>query len=106
VTPRPGGGVTAQCFDVKIYDTNWTQILPAQFGSLKAGDKIRFTIGGNTSSGSFDKARFKINGAQRAEVTGKRPSSNDFYDEYTLPAGVSTFSISAQIHHSSLGWSN
>jgi hypothetical protein len=78
----------------------------AQLAQLKAGDKVRFAVGGTASGGSFDKAKFKINGVERPEVTGKRPNSQEYFDEYTLPAGVTTFTINAQIHHSSLGWSN
>jgi len=69
------------------------------------GDTVRFTVAGQASSGSFDKARFKINGVQRPEVTGKRPATEEYYDEYTIPAGITTFTINAQIHHATLGWS-
>lgn len=106
LTPPPGGGVVAQCLNIRAFDTNWTELTTAQLSQLKAGDKVRFAVGGTASGGSFDKAKFKINGVERAEVTGKKPDSQEFFDEYTLPAGVTTFTINAQIHHSSLGWSN
>ena len=106
LTPPPGGGVVAQCLNIRAFDTNWTELTTAQLPQLKAGDKVRFAVGGTASGGSFDKAKFKINGVERAEVTGKRPDSQEFFDEYTIPAGVTTFTINAQIHHASLGWSN
>ena len=106
LTPPPGGGVVAQCLNIRAFDTNWTELTIAQLAQLKAGDKVRFAVGGTASGGSFDKAKFKINGVERPEVTGKRPDSQEYFDEYTLPEGVTTFTINAQIHHSSLGWSN
>jgi hypothetical protein len=106
LTPPPGGGVVAQCLNIRAFDTDWTELTVAQLAQLKAGNKVRFVVGGTASGGSFDKAKFKINGVERPEVTGKRPNSQEYFDEYTMPAGVTTFTINAQIHHSSLGWSN
>ena len=71
---------------------------------LAVGDIVRFAVGGSTTAGSFDKARFTINGTLRPEVTTQKPGSNDFFDEYTIPVGVTSFIVKAQIHHSSLGW--
>jgi len=107
-TPSTGtpGGPTAQCLNIKAFDVNWALLTSEQLKALKAGDKVRFTVGGTASSGSFDKAKFKINGVDRPEVAAKRPDSNEFYDEYTIPEGVTTFTINAQIHHTTLGWSN
>lgn len=101
ITPAP----VAQCLNVKAFDTNWNQLSAAQLAQLKPDDTVRFTVAGQASSGSFTKARFTINGTLRSEVTAKRPNTNEFYDEYTLPDnGTRTFSISAQIFHESLGW--
>ena len=105
-TSPPPPGATAQCLNVKAYDTEWNQITAAVLPTLKAGDKVRFAVAGTATSGNFDKAKFKINGTERAEVSVKKPGTEEFYDEYTIPEGVTTFSINAQIHHSSLGWSN
>lgn len=102
--PPPGEGPTAQCLDIKAFDTNWVKI--TDLSILKAGDKVRFSVAGTATGGSFDKARFKINGVQRPEVTGKRPATEEYFDEYTIPEGITTFSIGAQIHHTTLGWSN
>jgi hypothetical protein len=82
--------------------TEWNSI--TTLSSLVAGDVVRFTVSGSSSSGSFSKARFTINGTLRPEVSMKRPSTDEFYDEYTIPEGVTTFTINAEIYHSSLGW--
>ncbi len=100
-TPPPIG---AACLDVKAYDAGWNLLTPSDLTVLEAGDIVRFAVAGTTTSGSFDKVRFTINGTQRAEVTAKKPGSEEFYDEYSVPAGVTSFTISAQIHHTSLGW--
>ncbi|MFZ5932481.1 MAG: hypothetical protein ACOYT7_00105 [Patescibacteria group bacterium] len=102
----PGEGPTAQCLNVKAYDTSWNPLSPDDLAQLKAGDVVRFAVAGTTTGGSFDKARFKINGVQRPEVTQKKPGTEEFYDEYTIPEGITSFSIGAQIHHATLGWSN
>ncbi len=104
-SPPPGGGPTAQCLNVKAYDTNWNLLSPEDLSKLEAGDTVRFAVAGQTTGGSFDKARFKFNGVQRPEVTQKKPSSEEYYDEYTVPEGVASFTINAQIHHATLGWS-
>ncbi len=108
-TPPPGDKgtpppITAQCLNVKAFNANFVQLTPTQLTQLKAGDKVRFTVGGQATGGSFQKARFTVNGTLRPEVTGKRPGTEEFFDEFTIPAGVTSFSISAQIFHSSLGW--
>ena len=108
VTPEPTAtptlppGVTASCLNIQAFDTEWNSI--TNLSSLVVGDVVRFTVAGNASSGSFDKARFTINEALRSEVSVKRPSTNEFVDEYTIPEDVTTFTIKAEIHHSSLGW--
>ena len=91
-----------ECYNVKAFDTEWNSI--TTLSSLVAGDVVRFTVSGNTNSGSFSKARFTINGTLRSEVSAKRPGTEEFYDEYTIPEGVTTFTINAEIYHSSLGW--
>jgi hypothetical protein len=99
-TPEP----IAQCINIKAYDLNWKQLSVAELSSLKAGDKVRFAVSGQASSGIFDKAKFKINGVERSEVFTKKPGTEEFYDEYTLSAGAVSFTINALLHHSTLGW--
>ena len=100
----PTPGPTAICSGLKAYDSGWTELSSAQLSGLKAGNNINFCVAGTASSGSFDMGRFTINGVVQAQTTTKRPSSNDFCQAYTIPAGVTTFNITAQIHHVTLGW--
>lgn len=103
-TPTLPPEVTAACNDVVAYDVNWSPLSSSQLAQLAAGDNVRIAVSGSTSSGGFDKARFTINGIQQPETTLQKPGSAEFYQEYTIPVGVINFSVSAQIHHSSLGW--
>ncbi len=90
---------TAKCLNIKAYDKNWNLLTQTQLTALKAGSVVRFAVAGSTSSGAFSKARFTINGTKGPEVTTKRPTSEDYYYEYTIPTGTSTFSISAELFH-------
>lgn len=104
-TPTPTTThVTAACQNVRAYDNDWNQLSLAQLESLSAGDIIRFTIVGTTSSGTFDRARFTVNGTSLGETTNLKPGGNEFYVEYTIPDGVFNFNVDAQIHHSVLDW--
>lgn len=97
--------ITAQCQNVKAYSTNnWTLLTPAVLSTLNAGDSVNFCVTGSATGGSFNKAKFTINGIVQADTTTKRPSSEDFCQLYVIPAGVSTFNVSAQINHVTLGW--
>jgi hypothetical protein len=95
-TPVP---ITAQCKEVKAFDTSWNQLTASDLAALEAGDTVRFTVYGTASSGNFDKGQFTINGTQRSEVTSKRPGTDEFYDEYTISDDMATFNVTAQIHH-------
>jgi hypothetical protein len=101
-TPTPS--LSATCNSVMAYDQNWQALSATQLSALKSGDVVRFAVGGTSSGGSFDRARFTINGTQRPEVTTIRPGTSEFYDEYTIPAGSTSFTVSAQIRHTQLGW--
>jgi hypothetical protein len=89
------------CTSVKAYDTNWNLLDTAKLSALKAGDKVRFAISG-TPVDQIDNARFTINGVLTTNVTLKEPGT--YYTEYTIPAGVSSFTVTAEIHHLTLGW--
>ncbi|OGM21333.1 hypothetical protein A2955_01300 [Candidatus Woesebacteria bacterium RIFCSPLOWO2_01_FULL_37_19] len=104
-TPTPTTpDISAKCSDVKAYDNLWNPLDLADLASLEPGDIVRFAVSGSASSGSFDKARFTINGSLKPEVTTKKPGTQEFYYQYTLPDGVSSFTIKGEIHHSNLGW--
>ncbi|WKZ25305.1 MAG: hypothetical protein QY322_02845 [bacterium] len=102
--PATTPSITAKCQDVKAYDEKWAPLTSAQLSQLKTGDDVNFCVTGSASSGSFNKARFTINTVQQAETTTIRPTSPDYCQSYTIPAGVTTFNVTAQINHTSLGW--
>lgn len=96
---------SAECSDVVAYDENWTLLTPNALSQLKVGDIVRFAVTGTATSGAFDMARFSVNGETAEEVVDTKPgSANEFYYEYTIPAGVDTFNVSAEVHHSEMGW--
>lgn len=105
-----GGGSTTttsttyQCQSVKVYDTNWTLLDSTALSNLKAGDVIRLGVV-FVADGTIDKARFTVNGTLRPEVTTLKPgATNEIYDEYTIPEGTTSFSITGQIHNTTIGW--
>jgi hypothetical protein len=105
-TPSPSPAPnTASCSNIQAYDTNWNLLSASQLSALKKGDKVNFTVHGTTTT-SFDKARFTINGTALGEVTTQKPgSSQEFYTQYTIPAGTTSFTIKGEIHDSGTnGW--
>lgn len=101
----PSTEISAQCLNVKAYNAQGQKLSVAQLSQLQPGDTVRFSVAGTTTGGgSFTKARFTINGAQRPEVTQKISGTDEFFDTYTIPAGVTSFTVSAKIFHSSLGY--
>ncbi|MDO8341521.1 MAG: hypothetical protein Q7T59_06125 [Candidatus Woesebacteria bacterium] len=110
-TPPTSAPGTASCTDIKVYTIQnrsdmvvWDVKSEASLSNFKAGDNIYFCVNGTSSSGSFDKARFNVNGNFLPDTTTKRPGSNDFCSLYTIPSGTTTFNITSQIHHTTLGW--
>lgn len=95
---------SASCQSIKAYSSTWTLLSAANLSTLSRGTSINFCVTGTTTSGSFDKGRFTINGAAAVETTTKRPNSNDYCLSYTIPATGSTFNVTADIHHVTLGW--
>lgn len=95
---------SASCQNIKAYGFSWTQLTSSELSSLKTGNSVIFCATGSASSGSFDKARFTINNNQLAETTLVRPSSSDFCQQYTIPNGTTSFKVTAQLHHATLGW--
>jgi hypothetical protein len=102
-TDSPNGPV-ADCQNVKAYSSTWTLLSSTDLSALESGTAVNFCVNGVASSGVFDKAKFIINDTELAETTTKRPSSTDYCQSYTIPEGTTTFNISAQIHHETLGW--
>lgn len=100
-TPAP---ITAQCQNVQAYSETFTLLTQAQLAALRPTDEVNFCVAGVATGGSFDRARFTINGVLQPETTTVRPSSTDFCQLYTIPAGTTTFNVTAEIHHVTLGW--
>lgn len=98
------GKLVAQCNSVSAYSEDWVLLTPTELSQLSVGDTVYFTIDGSANRGFFQKARFSINGAPAVEVTTRRPGGNDFYIEYTIPAGIKDFSVTAEMMHSEAGW--
>lgn len=96
--------ISASCSEVVAYDEDWAALSAAQLSQLSEGDIVRFAVSGTATSGTFERARFSVNGGAAQEVTDKRPGSEDFYYEYIIPAGVTSFNVTAEVFHSELGW--
>lgn len=94
----------ANCQNVKAYSSTWAELSKAQLSELTAGTAVNFCVSGITNTGAFDRARFTINGAAQAQTTTKRQNSSDYCQIYTIPAGTTTFKVTAIIHHATLGW--
>lgn len=107
LTPSPTATATpspfARCVEVKIYDTNWIQILASELPTLSAGDTIRIAVAGTTNTADFDRAIITINGSSY-ETTTRRAGTGEFYIEYSIPSGTYNFNIGAIVHHTTLGW--
>jgi hypothetical protein len=104
ITPTAPPSITAQCQNIKAYSPTWALLTNAQLSVLTTGSQVNFCVAGIASAETFDKARLTINGVLQAETSTIRPSSTDFCQLYTIPAGTTTFNATAQIHHLTLGW--
>mgnify|MGYP001567649066 FL=1 len=103
-TPTNPPTITAQCQNIKAYSPTWELLTATQLSALTTGSQVNFCAAGSASSGSFDKAKFTINGAVQTETTTVRPSSTDYCQSYVIPTGTTAFNVTAQIHHITLGW--
>ncbi|EKE13098.1 MAG: hypothetical protein ACD_13C00093G0012 [uncultured bacterium] len=101
---------TASCSSVTTFDADWNTLASTDRSSLKAGDVINLCVSGSATSGSFDMARFIINGVQQSDTTmlkpgtTQKPESTIYCQSYTIPEGTTTFSVTGQVHHATLGW--
>ncbi|HWA52238.1 MAG TPA: hypothetical protein VG895_04240 [Patescibacteria group bacterium] len=100
-TPTPST-ITASCSNIQAYDTNWAPLTIAQLSQLTPGTNVNLAVTG-TTTGTLDMARFTINGSLQPSVTSTKPGdASTFYMVYTIPSGVSSFSITAEVHEASL----
>ena len=116
---------SAMCLDVRVYtvvgdpndiSSTWTKLTAAQLEDLQSGDVVVLVVAGWSSTpamtnGGFDKAVFSINEVDRQEVTAARPKSAEdlpdtweMYDVYTIPDGITSFTVKAKLHHQTIGW--
>ena len=94
--------VTPQANPIKAYDLNWNLLSAAQLKTLRPGDKVRFTASG-TPADDIDKTKFKINDEpETAEITQKKPGTDEFWYEYTIPTGTINFRVTVKLHSLSL----
>lgn len=92
---------TAQCLNVKIYDTSWN-LLANPATQVRAGQTIRLAVAGQTNEpGGLTAARFRINGGNWAQ-TNQKNASGEFYINYTALAGA--LRVEAQVFNPTLGW--
>ena len=99
--PEQTGG---QCTNVHIYDTSWNELSSAQLAALQPGATIRVTVMGTATTGAITQARFTFNGTLRSPVTQKKPGTEEFYDEITIPAGATNVTVKGELFHPDLGW--
>lgn len=106
LSPSPSAtpGTAPYCSAVVAYSDAWIKLDSTSLANLSAGETINFCVAGTATSGSFDMARFTINGVLLANTVDKRPGTTDYCQSYTIPTDTTRFTISAQIHHSELGW--
>lgn len=104
-TPGPSPSPEAPtCIGIKAYDKTWKSLTKADLSKLKAGDTVRLTIEGSSSSPDssvpstlFSVARFRFQGSTAwTSTTLKKPKTNIFYFDYILPKNVTNFTIKAQ----------
>jgi len=104
--------INAICTDIRAYDSEWNLLTVADLPFLSPGDQVYFTTRGQvvstvTGNEQVEKARFYINSTTPTETASTKPGNNqEFYVSYTIPAitGAMTFTISAELYHTDIGW--
>jgi len=90
------------CSLIKVYNSYWQQVSEQNLSLLRPGDQVYLSVLG--SGAGIDKARFRINGGGWQETTKKKSGTEEFYINYTIPAGINSFNIEAEVHHPTQGW--
>ncbi|CAN5342005.1 hypothetical protein BH10PAT1_BH10PAT1_1960 [soil metagenome] len=104
-TPTPSPSPTPiptviSCTNVSAYDSNWNLLSGSDLASLSSGTSVYFTVKG-TTTGAFDKAKFTVNGTVEPDSTSVKPGTTaEYYFQYTIPANVLSFTVTAQLHDS------
>lgn len=106
-TPPSTPGAGAVCTPISAYSSTWTALSQSQLDALTPGSSINVCVNGSGTGafGTFDMARFTVNGTALPDTTTHRPSSSDYCSSYTIPSdGTTSFNVTAQIHSTTLGW--
>jgi hypothetical protein len=85
LTPSP---IPGQCSQIRIYKDN-VVIDP---NTLSVGDVVQIACSGTNA----DMARIRINGGAWGETSVKN-SHSEYYISYTIPSGVTSFTVEAEI---------
>ncbi len=102
--------IETSCGEVLAYDTDWNLLSQSDLSNLSPNETVRFAVTGKTSSGTFEAAKFTINGVEQPETTKNRVvdvrvyTAIEFYMDYVIPSGVDSFQVSAKVKHSLDGW--
>jgi hypothetical protein len=86
-TPKPT--TAPQCRNIKIYKDS-AIVDPT---TLRAGDAVVLSVKGDTSA---TKGRIRVNGGTFTESTTKN-ASNEYTVDFTIPSGVTTFTVEAEV---------
>lgn len=91
--------IVAECKNIKAFSTAGVQLDVTALSKLKAGDQVKFCATGETNQNQvpFNAARFTINGTLRPETSTPGNQPNQFCDLFTIPEGVTTFNVTAQV---------
>lgn len=84
-----------QCKLIKVFDTQERQLSTQDLANLQAGDTIRFAVEGSGTTSDYTAAQFTINGTQMPETAAKLSITSNLYQEYTIPAGETAFTVTA-----------
>jgi hypothetical protein len=90
--------IACECVIIKVYDTSWREYPERALSGIKPGDTVIFTVQGQTTQGTIDKARFKINGGDYQETTTKKAGTQEYYYQYTIPSTAISMNVEAQVH--------
>jgi len=102
-TPTPTSGPTysCNCTTVKLYDQEWTEILPSD---VSAGQTIYISVQGwkDYPVYKIDKGRIRVNKSSwlsSDETTQVVPGrTEEFYITYTIPVDGGSFKVEGEIH--------
>ncbi len=100
----PTNAPVAQCNDIRVYNTQGTDItaaLVSKTALVKPGDKLTIGIKGANAT----KARFRVNGAPtNYQETTTKNSKGEFTADFILPADTTRITIEAQVTQNGNTW--